>query len=144
MTMILRKEQVLKKTGYKTHASIYNLIRAGLWTKPVRIGIRSSGWPLTEVDTMVDAMAAGLPEEKRRELVDRLHAERNEKKQPSPMAPVVSPTSRRDLFAAAALQGLLANPQLKAEIMKSGGCAGGWIETSAWGFADEMLKAESK
>ena len=47
----------------------------------------------------------------------------------------------RDYMAAKALQGLLANPKLQSEILKQGGCANGWIETSAWSFADEMLKA---
>ena len=47
----------------------------------------------------------------------------------------------RDYVAARALQGLLANPKLQAEILKQGGCHSGWIEDSAWAFADAMLKA---
>ena len=47
----------------------------------------------------------------------------------------------RDYFAGKALQGLLANPKLQNEIIKNGGCHSGWIETSAWAFADEMMKA---
>ena len=47
----------------------------------------------------------------------------------------------RDYFAAKAMQGLLSNPKLQNEILKQGGCHSGWIETSAWAFADEMLKA---
>ena len=47
----------------------------------------------------------------------------------------------RDYMAARALQGLLANPKLQAEILKQGGCHSGWIEDSAWAFADAMLKA---
>lgn len=47
----------------------------------------------------------------------------------------------RDYFAAKALQGLLANPKLAPEIVKRGGCSSGWIEESAFGFADAMLKA---
>lgn len=54
--------------------------------------------------------------------------------------PAMTCLTVRDYFAAAALQGLLANPQLKAEILKSGGCDSGWIESSAFGFADEMMK----
>jgi len=46
----------------------------------------------------------------------------------------------RDYFAAAALQGLLANPKLQEQILKSGGAHGGWIESSAWGFANAMIK----
>jgi hypothetical protein len=47
----------------------------------------------------------------------------------------------RDYFAAKALQGLLANPKLQKEILAQGGCLSGWIEDSAYGFADAMLKA---
>jgi hypothetical protein len=50
----------------------------------------------------------------------------------------------RDYFAAKALQGLLANPKLQDEILKQGGCLGGWIETSAYGFADAMMEAREK
>ena len=50
----------------------------------------------------------------------------------------------RDYFAAKALQGLLANPKLQNEILKQGGCHSGWIEDSAWAFADEMMKARTK
>lgn len=47
----------------------------------------------------------------------------------------------RDYFAAKALQGLLANPKLQQQILKEGGALGGWIESSAYGFADAMLEA---
>jgi hypothetical protein len=50
----------------------------------------------------------------------------------------------RDYFAAKALQGLLANPKLQERILKEGGCRSGWIETSAWAFADEMIKARNE
>ncbi len=50
----------------------------------------------------------------------------------------------RDYFAAKAMQGLLSNPKLQAKILAEGGCASGWIETSAWAFADEMLKAREQ
>jgi hypothetical protein len=50
----------------------------------------------------------------------------------------------RDYFAAKAMQGLLSNPKLANEILKHGGCHSGWIETSAWAFADEMLKARTE
>jgi len=50
----------------------------------------------------------------------------------------------RDYFAAKALQGLLSNPKLQEQILKQGGCHSGWIEDSAWAFADEMMKARDK
>ena len=50
----------------------------------------------------------------------------------------------RDFFAAAALQGMLSNPKLHAEILKNGGASGGWIESSSYGWADAMLKERAK
>jgi hypothetical protein len=51
----------------------------------------------------------------------------------------------RDYFAAKAMQGLLSNPKLHAHILKQGGAFGGWIESSAYGWADAMLdERESK
>ena len=47
----------------------------------------------------------------------------------------------RDYFAGKALQGLLSNPKLEKQILAQGGCVSGWIETSAYAFADEMMKA---
>ena len=47
----------------------------------------------------------------------------------------------RDKFAMAALTGLLANPKLQPEILKTGGAYGGWIEGSAWSWADAMMEA---
>jgi hypothetical protein len=46
----------------------------------------------------------------------------------------------RDIFAGYALQGLLANPKLQEQILKNGGAHGGWIEDSAYAFADAMLE----
>ena len=50
----------------------------------------------------------------------------------------------RDYFAAKALQGLLANPKLQEQIVKTGGAFGGWIQDSAYGWADAMMKAREK
>jgi hypothetical protein len=49
----------------------------------------------------------------------------------------------RDYFAAKAVQGLLANPKLQPHILKMGGAYSGWIEESAYGFADAMMKARN-
>ena len=46
----------------------------------------------------------------------------------------------RDYFAAKAMQGLLANPKLADEIRKQGGAFSGWLETSAYGWADAMME----
>jgi hypothetical protein len=50
----------------------------------------------------------------------------------------------RDYFAAKALQGLLANPKLQEQIVKTGGAFGGWIQDSAYGWADAMMEAREK
>ena len=50
----------------------------------------------------------------------------------------------RDWFAGLALQGLLANPKLAEEIRKQGGSFSGWIEDSAYGWADAMMKQRQR
>jgi hypothetical protein len=50
----------------------------------------------------------------------------------------------RDYFAGKAMQGLLSNPKLHDHILKEGGAFGGWIESSAYGWADAMLKARQE
>jgi hypothetical protein len=50
----------------------------------------------------------------------------------------------RDYFAAKAMQGLLANPKLQEQILKTGGAFGGWIEESAYGMADAMMKVRGQ
>lgn len=75
---IFRMPTVKVETGHKSHASIYNAIKAGLFTKPVQIGQRSVGWPDTEVFAINAARIAGQTEAEIRELVIRLHAKRIE------------------------------------------------------------------
>src|SRR5450830_1659033 len=73
---LLRLDRCLEKSGYTTHTSIYNNIRNGLWTKPVRIGQRAVAWPDHEIDAICVARTVGYSEAQIRELVDRLHAKR--------------------------------------------------------------------
>lgn len=49
--------------------------------------------------------------------------------------------SMRDYFAAAALQGMLANPKLEKQIIQQGQS---WIEATAWITADAMIKTRSE
>ena len=76
--MILRMPAVKAETGHRSHASIYNAIRDGLFTTGVAIGQRSKGWPDYEVSALVSARIAGKSEAEIRELVKRLHAKRAE------------------------------------------------------------------
>lgn len=75
---ILRMPALKAETGHRSHASIYNAIRAGLFTKPVQIGERAVGWPSEEVQAINAARIAGRSESEIRALVDRLHAKRAE------------------------------------------------------------------
>lgn len=75
---ILRMPAVKLETGHKSHASIYEAIKVGLFTKPVPIGQRSVGWPDYEVVAINAARIAGKSEAEIRELVNRLHAKRTE------------------------------------------------------------------
>ena len=73
---IMRMPAVKAETGHRSHASIYNAIKAGLFTKPVRIGDRAVGWPSQEVQAIVAARIAGKTQEQIRELVCKLERAR--------------------------------------------------------------------
>ena len=73
---IWRIETCKIEAGYKSHASIYKLIRKGLWTKPVRLGMRSVGWPEAEVHAICQARIAGKTDDDLRKLVVELHLRR--------------------------------------------------------------------
>lgn len=75
---ILRLSSVKEKVGHRSDASIYNAIRAGLFTAGVAIGQRAKGWPDYEVDSLISARIAGKSDTEIRELVKRLHANRAE------------------------------------------------------------------
>ena len=75
---ILRMPAVKAETGHRSHASIYNAIKAGLFTAGVAIGQRSKGWPSDEVQAINAARIAGKSEAEIKELVNRLHAKRLE------------------------------------------------------------------
>lgn len=76
MMSILRMPAVKAETGHKSHASIYAAIKAGLFTRPVQIGMRSVGWPDDEVKAINTARIAGKSEAEVKALVTRLHAKR--------------------------------------------------------------------
>ncbi len=76
---IVRLPAVKAETGWRSHASIYNAINAGLFTKPVNIGQRSVGWPDDEVKALCAARIAGLSDDEIRDLVNTLHSKRAER-----------------------------------------------------------------
>ena len=73
---ILRMPAIKAEMGYRSHASVYGAIHAGLLTQPVQIGQRSVGLPSDEVQAINEARIAGQTEQQIRELVNRLHAAR--------------------------------------------------------------------
>ena len=75
---ILRIPSVLTETGYRSHASIYTAIKAGLFTNPVKLSERSVGWPNYEVQAINAARIAGKSDADIKALVIRLHAKRTE------------------------------------------------------------------
>ena len=75
---IWRLETAKAASGYRSTASIYSLINKGLWPKPVKINVRSVGWPDGEILAINAARIAGQSDDQIRELVQRLHAKRSE------------------------------------------------------------------
>ena len=75
---IWRLETCKASTGYRSTASIYQLIKKGLWPKPVNINVRSVGWPDSEILAINAARIAGQTDDQIRDLVKRLHLKRNE------------------------------------------------------------------
>lgn len=72
---IIRLHQVLRERG-RSRAAHYQDIQLGLFTRPVRIGLRAVGWPAGEVDILNAARIAGKSDEEIRVLVVKLEAAR--------------------------------------------------------------------
>jgi prophage regulatory protein len=75
---ILRINEVKMATGHRSHVSIYNAINAGLFTKPVPIGMRSVGWPEEEVFAINAARISGQTMEQIKLLVLHLEERRRD------------------------------------------------------------------
>ena len=75
---IWRLPAVKAEFGWRSDASAYNSIRAGVLTTGVAIGQRSRGWPDYEVKAIAAARIAGRSDEEVRHLVQELHAKRSE------------------------------------------------------------------
>jgi len=72
---ILRLPTVLRERG-RSHSSHYLDIQQGLFTHPVKIGLRAVGWPANEVAALNVARIAGKSEADIRALVMQLEAAR--------------------------------------------------------------------
>jgi prophage regulatory protein len=72
---ILRVAAVRSATG-DSKSGHYAKINAGLFTRPVKIGARASGWPESEVAAIQAARIAGKSSDEIRALVRKLEAAR--------------------------------------------------------------------
>lgn len=72
---ILRGAAVRKENG-DSKSKHYADIQKGLWTKPVKTGLRASGWPDYEVAELNAARIAGKSDDEIRALVATLEAAR--------------------------------------------------------------------
>jgi prophage regulatory protein len=61
-----------------SRSPFYAKVRAGLWTKPVLIGKRATGWPAHECDALLAAQIRGATDAEIRALVAQLHAARQQ------------------------------------------------------------------
>ncbi len=75
VTPILRLPAVKADSGY-SRSTIYLRIDQRLWTKPIKLGARSVGWPANEVAALNAARIAGKSNEEIRSLVEKLEASR--------------------------------------------------------------------
>lgn len=72
---ILRTPTVCKRRG-RSRSSHFADIKAGLFVKPVLIGLRATGTPDNEVDALIAARIAGKSDDEIRALVVKLEAAR--------------------------------------------------------------------
>ncbi|MDB5846352.1 MAG: phage transcriptional regulator, AlpA, partial [Rhodoferax sp.] len=72
---LLRKPAVLSLTGMGA-TTLYDRIKKGLFTSPIKIGVRLSGWLAREVAELNRALAAGKTEDEIRAIVKDLEAAR--------------------------------------------------------------------
>ena len=74
---IWRRKQVLAKYGIGG-STLYARIAAGLWPKPISLGVRAVGWPDSEVEAVVRARIAGKSDDEIRALVIEIERKRTE------------------------------------------------------------------
>ena len=75
MTKILRLPELKEATGL-SRSTLYSRVKNGLLPKAVNLGPRAVGWPLKEIEEILNATIAGQPDEQIRLLVTKLEAER--------------------------------------------------------------------
>ena len=73
------RRTIVQSTCGLSRSSLYTHVKLGTFTRSVRIGKRSVGWPSREVEAINTARIAGVDDEGIRQLVVQLHADRVEK-----------------------------------------------------------------
>lgn len=73
--MLIRIRDVITRTGCP-RSTLYLRISQGLFTRPVRIGVRAVAWPIHEIDAILKAWVAGYTEAQMGALVCKLEADR--------------------------------------------------------------------
>ena len=71
---LLRRPQVEALTGLR-RAAVYMRIKLGLLPRPVKIGVRVSGWPAREITAVNEFVIAGPSDAEIRKLVKDLVAQ---------------------------------------------------------------------
>jgi prophage regulatory protein len=72
---IIRLPAVKLETGL-SRSTLYLRITQGLWTKPISLGGRAVGWPLSDIVALNAARIAGKTDHDVRELVTALESDR--------------------------------------------------------------------
>lgn len=75
VSRILRPPAVVMARG-KSRSGHYADVKDGLYTRPIKIGPRASGWPESEVTALQSACIAGKSQDEIRRLVQELEAQR--------------------------------------------------------------------
>lgn len=55
---LLRLPEVLDRIGYK-RSRFLELVRLGVFPKPVKLGARAVAWPESQIDAVVDRLVGG-------------------------------------------------------------------------------------
>ena len=72
---LIRIREVCARTGRST-ATVYEAIKNGEMTRPIKLGARCSAWPSYELDELIKAAIAGASRDEVCRLVEELHERR--------------------------------------------------------------------
>jgi prophage regulatory protein len=125
----LRLPEVESLTGFKK-STLYTWIKEGTFPQAIDFG-RNSAWSERSVLEWIENKKIG------HEISYAIKDEGVSKKNGT--AESLANAKIRLNIASMALQGLLSNPNLKSEILRTGGAHSGWIKSSAVAFADALI-----